>query len=180
MPLALKWARSRCATLPGLDIGWSKGAQTDNPIRDALCELGPSRPERPKLDFMTTTKPPPDPVGGDAAYHRDITGREALRWRRTKSESCIYPDDQRGRQNPGGEQGAAPSDVDVVWLNGYGWPADKGGPMFYGDMVGAQRRVWSDGDSGRRRCRVCPRRNIAQISRSGGKFTDIDTGGLKV
>ena len=28
------------------------------------------------------------------------------------------------------------SDVDIVWINGYGWPAYRGGPMFYGDTVG--------------------------------------------
>ena len=30
-----------------------------------------------------------------------------------------------------------PSDIDVIWLNGYGWPANKGGPIWYGDQIGA-------------------------------------------
>ena len=30
-----------------------------------------------------------------------------------------------------------PSDVDVIWSFGYGWPGDTGGPMLYGDLVGA-------------------------------------------
>ena len=29
-----------------------------------------------------------------------------------------------------------PSDVDLVWINGYGWPRHLGGPMFYADEVG--------------------------------------------
>jgi 3-hydroxyacyl-CoA dehydrogenase len=29
-----------------------------------------------------------------------------------------------------------PSDIDVVWENGYGWPVYRGGPMWYGDNVG--------------------------------------------
>jgi 3-hydroxyacyl-CoA dehydrogenase len=29
-----------------------------------------------------------------------------------------------------------PGDVDVVWVYGYGWPAWRGGPMFYADAVG--------------------------------------------
>ena len=29
-----------------------------------------------------------------------------------------------------------PSDIDVVWVNGYGWPIYRGGPMFYADLVG--------------------------------------------
>jgi len=28
------------------------------------------------------------------------------------------------------------SDVDTVWINGYGYPAHRGGPMFYADTVG--------------------------------------------
>ncbi len=31
---------------------------------------------------------------------------------------------------------ARPSDIDVVWLYGYGWPIYRGGPMFYADSVG--------------------------------------------
>ena len=28
------------------------------------------------------------------------------------------------------------SDIDVVWVNGYGWPVYRGGPMFYANLVG--------------------------------------------
>jgi 3-hydroxyacyl-CoA dehydrogenase len=36
------------------------------------------------------------------------------------------------------EEGIAirPSDVDVVWVYGYGWPVWRGGPCFYADQVG--------------------------------------------
>jgi 3-hydroxyacyl-CoA dehydrogenase len=34
---------------------------------------------------------------------------------------------------------ARPGDIDVVWLNGYGWPDWRGGPMFYADQVGLDR-----------------------------------------
>ena len=27
-------------------------------------------------------------------------------------------------------------DIDVIWVNGYGWPVYRGGPMFYGDSIG--------------------------------------------
>ena len=32
-----------------------------------------------------------------------------------------------------------PSDIDVVWINGYGWPLDKGGVMYYADTIGAEK-----------------------------------------
>jgi len=35
------------------------------------------------------------------------------------------------------------SDIDVVWVYGYGWPAHKGGPMFYADHVGLSTVVES-------------------------------------
>ena len=28
------------------------------------------------------------------------------------------------------------SDIDIVWINGYGWPVYRGGPMFWADSVG--------------------------------------------
>ena len=51
-------------------------------------------------------------------------------------ERCIY-----GLVNEGArilEEGIAqrPSDIDVVYLYGYGFPVAKGGPMFYADQIG--------------------------------------------
>ena len=39
------------------------------------------------------------------------------------------------------EEGVAerPGDIDAIWLHGYNWPAWKGGPMFYADLVGLKR-----------------------------------------
>jgi len=31
---------------------------------------------------------------------------------------------------------ARPHDIDIIWLNGYGFPAYRGGPMYYADQVG--------------------------------------------
>ena len=31
------------------------------------------------------------------------------------------------------------SDIDVVWINGYGWPVYRGGPMFYADLIGPDK-----------------------------------------
>ena len=33
------------------------------------------------------------------------------------------------------------SDIDVVWIYGYGWPVYRGGPMFWGDLEGAKKIV---------------------------------------
>jgi 3-hydroxyacyl-CoA dehydrogenase len=31
------------------------------------------------------------------------------------------------------------SDIDIVWINGYGWPVYCGGPMFYADLIGPDK-----------------------------------------
>jgi 3-hydroxyacyl-CoA dehydrogenase len=33
------------------------------------------------------------------------------------------------------------SDIDVVWVYGYGWPVYRGGPMFWADSEGLQTIV---------------------------------------
>jgi 3-hydroxyacyl-CoA dehydrogenase len=39
------------------------------------------------------------------------------------------------------EEGIAtrPGDIDVIWVSGYGWPAWRGGPMYYADRLGLAR-----------------------------------------
>jgi 3-hydroxyacyl-CoA dehydrogenase len=49
----------------------------------------------------------------------------------------IRCDDRRHVQAHGAEGKAIrPSDIDVVWVNGYGWPVYRGGPMHYADSIG--------------------------------------------
>ena len=36
---------------------------------------------------------------------------------------------------------ARASDIDVVWVNGYGFPIGKGGPMFWAGLEGAGKIV---------------------------------------
>src|SRR5262249_34703219 len=50
------------------------------------------------------------------------------------------------------EQGIAArsSDIDVLWVYGYGFPAYRGGPMFYADNIGvATLRRWLEADAAR-------------------------------
>ena len=39
------------------------------------------------------------------------------------------------------EEGMAqrPSDIDAVWLNGYGFPRNKGGLLFWADQIGPEK-----------------------------------------
>ncbi|MCE8009064.1 3-hydroxyacyl-CoA dehydrogenase [Aestuariivita sp.] len=167
--------------LAGLDIGWSKGAQTDNPIRDALCELD-RRGQKTKAgfyDYDEARRPIPSEV--TAGIIRDITGAEPATMSQAEIiEICIYPMINEAVKILEENKAQRPSDIDVVWLNGYGWPPDTGGPMFYGDMVGAKAVLDRMETLGAEDAEFAPADTLRQLATSGGAFTQIDTGGLKV
>ena len=166
--------------LAGLDIGWSKGAKTENPIRDALCEMD-RRGQKTKAgfyDYDEARRPIPSDVV--AGVIKDITGAEASTMSPDEIiETCIYPMINEAVKILEENKAQRPSDIDVVWLNGYGWPADKGGPMFYGDMVGAQAVLDVMERLGAENPEFAPAQLLRDLAKNGGKFTEIDTGGLK-
>jgi len=167
--------------LAGLDIGWSKGATTDNPIRDMLCEMDRrgQKTQAGFYDYDENRRPVPSKV--TAGIIQNVTGAEPSSMSAEEIiEICIYPMINEAVKIFEENKAQRPSDIDVVWLNGYGWPADKGGPMFYGDMVGAQAVLDRMERLGAEDAAFAPADTLRRLAASGGKFTDIDTGGLKV
>ena len=166
--------------LAGLDIGWSKGAVTANPIRDALCEMDRrgQKTQAGFYDYDENRNHTPSDVA--AKVIRDITGAEPTSMSANEIiEACIYPMINESVKILEENKAQRPSDIDVVWINGYGWPADKGGPMFYGDTVGAaavlaKMEVLAKDDP---TCEPAPL--LRELAANGGKLTDINTGGLK-
>jgi 3-hydroxyacyl-CoA dehydrogenase len=167
--------------LAGLDIGWSKGATTENPIRDMLCEMD-RRGQKTKAgfyDYDESRNPIPSDV--TAGIIKNVTGAEPKEMSQDEIiEICIYPMINEAVKILEENKAQRPSDIDVVWLNGYGWPADKGGPMFYGDMVGAQAVLDVMERLGEHDPEFAPADLLRDLAARGGKFTEIDTGGLKV
>ena len=167
--------------LAGLDIGWSKGATTDNPIRDALCELD-RRGQKTKAGYYDYDEArTPLPSDATRKIIADITGAAPRQMDHEDIiKRCVFPMINEGVKILEENKAQRPSDIDVVWLNGYGWPADKGGPMYYGDMVGAAAvldvmRQLAVGDA-----RFTPAKTLEKNAVSNEKFTEIDAGGLKV
>jgi 3-hydroxyacyl-CoA dehydrogenase len=68
------------------------------------------------------------------ATARKISDQEIL-------ERCVYPMINEGAKILEEKIAIRPSDIDIVWINGYGWPVYRGGPMFYGDTVGLKNVV---------------------------------------
>jgi 3-hydroxyacyl-CoA dehydrogenase len=126
--------------LAGLDIGWSKETSKSSTIREILCEMD-RRGQKTGAGFYDydenrNAKPSPvvekmilDFAAKKGINRRRITDDEIL-------ERCIYPMINEGAKILEEGKAQRASDIDIVWINGYGWPVYRGGPMFYGDLIG--------------------------------------------
>ncbi len=171
--------------LAGLDIGWKPGAKTANPLRDMICERTPRRGQKSGAgyyDYDAARNATPSPEVAEIVKEfasqsgvapRTVSREEIL-------EECIFPMINEGACIL--EEGMAQraSDIDVVWLNGYGWPADKGGPMFLGDRIGLDRVL----SVVERVSKTVPEVKVSNLLRSmvkdGRKFADLPGQALKV
>lgn len=164
--------------LAGLDIGWKKGAKTANPIRDALCELDRrgQKTGAGYYDYDEARKPIPSDV--TAKIIRDVTGVEPGNAPSQEEiiATCIHPMINEALKILEEGKAQRASDIDVVWLNGYGWPADKGGPMLYGDMVGAKAVLATMERLGAEDERFAPCETLRKLAREGGRFTEVKPG----
>jgi 3-hydroxyacyl-CoA dehydrogenase len=139
----------RMGDLAGLDIGWAtrkrKAAEAGTAMKpmvaDALCEAGRFgqktgagwyRYEAGQRD------PIPDPAvealiaryRADAGIApRQVSDDEVI-------ERCIFALVNEGARILEEGIAARASDLDIVYLNGYGFPLHRGGPMLYADLVG--------------------------------------------
>lgn len=164
--------------LAGLDIGWKKGAKTANPIRDALCELDRrgQKTGAGYYDYDENRRPVPSDV--TARIIAEVTGVKAGSAPGPDEiiAACIHPMINEGLKILEEKKAQRASDIDIVWLNGYGWPADKGGPMLYGDMVGAETVLATMERLGAEDDRFAPSKTLRQLAKDGGRFTDVQPG----
>jgi 3-hydroxyacyl-CoA dehydrogenase len=166
--------------LAGLDIGWSKGARTANPIRDALCEMDRrgQKTDAGFYDYDSARRPTPSDAA--AQVIRDVTGAAPRAMASDEIiETCIFPMINEAVRILEDNKAQRPSDIDVVWLNGYGWPADTGGPMFFADMVGAPAVLARMEILGAEDPDFAPAETLRRLAADGGRFRDLDLGGLK-
>ena len=126
--------------LAGLDIGWSAEKSKGETIRDRLCEAGLRGQKNGHgfYDYDAQRNRVPSPVAqkiiDDYADEKGINRREVDD--QEILERCLYPMVNEGAKIL--EEGMAQraSDIDIVWINGYGWPVYQGGPMFWADQQG--------------------------------------------
>ncbi len=139
----------RMGDLAGLDIGWATrkrkaaeaGVAMKPVIADKLCEAGRFgqktgagwyRYEAGKRD------PIPDPT--TEALITQYRADNGITPRRIEDaeviERCMYALVNEGARILAEGIAARASDIDVVYLNGYGFPQQRGGPMLFADTVG--------------------------------------------
>ena len=126
--------------LAGVDIGWHRDPSRVTTIREALCAVGRFGQKAGKgyYDYDEARQRTPsdevkqiisDFAAKEGNEQRDIS-KDEIR------ERLLYPMVNEGAKLL--EEGIAQraSDIDVVWINGYGWPLYTGGPMFWAQQAG--------------------------------------------
>jgi len=138
--------------LAGLDVGWrirKEYRHLEVPgirqpfVEDRLCELGRygQKTGAGWYKYDDQRRASPDPAVGElirnwveeaGIVQRQISATEIR-------DRCLYALVNEGARIL--EEGYAlrASDIDIIYINGYGFPAHRGGPMWYADAVGLKQ-----------------------------------------
>ncbi len=136
--------------LAGNDVGWrirqgkkekeQRNVRYTGYIADAICELGRFGQKTGSGYFkynLPDRTPIPDPEVEKiieetskklGITRRAISDQEIL-------ERCLYPMVNEGAKILAEGMAQRSLDIDVIWVNGYGWPVYRGGPMWWADNV---------------------------------------------
>jgi 3-hydroxyacyl-CoA dehydrogenase len=140
------------ADLAGLDIGWrirKEHRHLEKPgvrqpfAEDKLCEMG-RHGQKTRAGWYRYDEQRRQLADSEiAALVRGWSREKGIEQRQISAQEivdrCIYALVNEGARIL--EEGFAmrPVDIDIIYLNGYGFPAHRGGPMWYADRVGLTR-----------------------------------------
>jgi 3-hydroxyacyl-CoA dehydrogenase len=177
--------------MAGIDVAWRVRKELghfEEPgvrkplVADKLCELGRYGQKTGSgwYRYDDSRKPIPDPFVSDLIRRtaaeagipqRPFTDAEIV-------ERCIYALVNEGARIVEDGSAQRASDIDVIYVNGYGFPAWRGGPMFFGDRTGLH--VIHDRISAFHRefgARWAPAPLLARLAETGGTFRERDRAG---
>ncbi|MEA3012853.1 MAG: 3-hydroxyacyl-CoA dehydrogenase [Sphingomonadales bacterium] len=131
--------------LAGVDIGWHRDPARIENIRDALCAAGRWGQKKGAgfYDYDDKRQKHASPIV--AGIIEDFRNKAGIAPREISTdevvERTLYTMVNEGARIL--EEGMAQraSDIDVVWVYGYGWPVYRGGPMFWADTEGLTKIV---------------------------------------
>ena len=174
--------------MAGVDVAWrvrqelghfaEAGGRAPR-VADKLYELGRYGQKTGKGWYLydQARKPTPDPevvelirkTAAEAGIpQRTFTDEEIV-------ERCIYALVNEGARIVEDGSAARASDIDVIYVNGYGFPAWRGGPMFHADRVGLDKvyeRILAFEREHGERWKPAPL--LAGLAKSGSTFRDRD------
>lgn len=126
--------------MAGLDISWRnrKALGQAEPIADRLCELGRigQKADRGWYDYSERSRTAA-PSAEVAGIVQEIAAARGLTRREVGAQEIIDrthdPMVAEGRAILDEGIAARASDIDVIWVLGYGFPRELGGPMFWAE-----------------------------------------------
>jgi 3-hydroxyacyl-CoA dehydrogenase len=173
--------------LAGGDIGWAirKRRQAEHPDRpystfpDLVCELKRfgRKTGAGYYAYDATGQRSEDPVITQLAteharaighLRKDVSDQEIV-------ERCILALANEGTKLLDEGIAERASDIDVVYRNGYGFPAHRGGPLYFADSLGAENilRSMAKFRAGYEGWAWEPSRRLVEAARDGTRLTNI-------
>jgi len=155
--------------LAGVDIGWHRDPSRIENIRDALAAEN-RWGQKTKAGFYDyDEKRTPSNSPRVAEIIDDFRAKSGVTPREISDEEIVVRT-LYTMVNEGAlilEEGKAQraSDVDVVWIYGYGWPVYRGGPMFWAQSEGLPKVV-----AGLEKYGFPVAKSLKDAAASGGKF----------
>ena len=136
--------------LAGLDVGWlvrqARAATRPSnlrysPIADRICEME-RYGQKTSAGWYRYEKGSRAPIADPEIEKLIIAVSQELGYERRPIDEkeiiqrCMYPLINEGAKILSEGIAQRPGDIDTVWIYGYGFPRQRGGPMFYADTVG--------------------------------------------
>jgi 3-hydroxyacyl-CoA dehydrogenase len=129
--------------LAGLDVGWRnrKALGTRAEIADTLCEMGRfgQKTGRGFYVYEAGSRAPlhdPEVEAIIVAAAKRLGKERREIGKQEIVERLVFPMINEGARILNEGIAYRASDIDVIWVYGYGWPVWRGGPMFYADQLG--------------------------------------------
>ncbi len=164
--------------LAGLDIGWRnrRALGKTAAIADALCEAGRFG-QKTGAGFYRYDGRKAEVDPEVTALIEDASRRAGIARRTISSseitERTLYPLVNEGAKILEEKIALRPSDIDIVWVHGYGFPIGQGGPMFWADRTGLKTIVLAHdrwhAQTGRDTFRTSPL--LRRLAETGGSFS---------